>query len=137
MNAIVRHIITQIIEIIVNTETTTGTFTNGAEVTGISNIDEDITIGVTVSQGLATATITNDGGTLTVGDEAVVSGGAGSGARVQVQDITGAGVDEVIIIDDSVDLINKAKEIGFNTILCDNPNKIGNELERYNIYYDK
>ena len=88
---------TQIIEIIVNTETTTGTFTNGAEVTGISNIDEDITIGVTVSQGLATATITNDGGTLTVGDEATVSGGAGSGARVQVQDITGAGVDEVII----------------------------------------
>ena len=88
---------TQIIEIIINTETTTGTFTNGAEVTGISNIDEDITIGVTVSQGLATATITNDGGTLTVGDEAVVSGGAGSGARVQVQDITGAGVDEVII----------------------------------------
>ena len=63
---------TQIIEIIINTETTTGTFTNGAEVTGISNIDEDITIGVTVSQGLATATITNDGGTLTVGDEATI-----------------------------------------------------------------
>ena len=41
---------TQIIEIILNTETTTGTFVNGAEVTGISNIDEDITIGVTVSQ---------------------------------------------------------------------------------------
>ena len=88
---------TQIIEIIINTETTTGTFVNGAEVTGISNIDEDITIGVTVSQGLATATITNDGGTLTVGDEATITGGAGSGARVQVLDISGAGVDEVIV----------------------------------------
>ena len=88
---------TQIIEIIVNTETTTGTFVNGAEVTGISNVDEDVTIGVTVSQGLATATITNDGGTLTVGDEAVITGGAGAGARVQVLDISGAGVDEVIV----------------------------------------
>ena len=41
--------------------------------------------------------ITNDGNTLTVGDEATISGGAGSGARVQVQDISGAGVDEVIV----------------------------------------
>ena len=88
---------TQIIEIIINTETTTGTFVNGAEVTGISNVDEDVTIGVTVSQGIATTTITNDGGTLTVGDEATITGGAGAGARVQVLDISGAGVDEVII----------------------------------------
>ena len=57
----------------------------------------DVTIGVTVSQGLETATITNDGGTLTVGDEAVLTGGGGSGARVQVLDISGAGVDEVIV----------------------------------------
>ena len=88
---------TQIIEIIINPETTTGTFVNGATVTGISNIDPDLTIGVTVSQGLETTTITNDGGTLTVGDEAVLTGGGGSGARVQVLDISGAGVDEVII----------------------------------------
>ena len=88
---------TQIIEIIINPETTTGTFVNGATVTGISNIDPDLTIGVTVSQGLETATITNDGGTLTVGDEAVLTGGGGSGARVQVLDISGAGVDEVIV----------------------------------------
>ena len=88
---------TQIIEIIINPETTTGTFVNGATVTGISNIDPDLTIGVTVSQGLATATITNDGRTLTVGDEAVLTGGGGSGARVQVLDISGAGVDEVIV----------------------------------------
>ena len=88
---------TQIIEIVLNTETTTGTFVNGSEVTGISNVDEDVTIGVTVSQGIATTTITNDGGTLTVGDEATITGGAGAGARVQVLDISGAGVDEVII----------------------------------------
>ena len=88
---------TQIIEIIINPETTTGTFVNGATVTGISNNDPDLTIGVTVSQGLATVTITNDGGTLTVGDEATLTGGEGAGARIQIQDISGAGVDEVIV----------------------------------------
>ena len=88
---------TQIIEIILNTDTVTGTFVNGAEVTGISNVDEDLTIGVTVSQGLSTAVITNNGNTLTVGDEATLTGGAGAGARVQIQDISGAGVSEVIV----------------------------------------
>ena len=88
---------TQIIEIVLNQETVSGTFVNGAEVTGIKNNDEDVTIGVTVSQSLSTAVITNDGSTLTVGDEATISGGAGAGARVQVLDISGAGVDEVIV----------------------------------------
>ena len=88
---------TQIIEIVLNTETTTGTFVNGAEVTGISNIDPDLTIGVTVSQALSTAVITNNGNTLTVGDEATLTGGAGAGARVQIQDLSGAGVSEVIV----------------------------------------
>ena len=88
---------TQIIEIILNTDTVSGTFVNGAEVTGIKNNDEDITIGVTVSQSLSTAVITNDGSTLTVGDEATLTGGAGAGARVQVLDISGAGVSEVIV----------------------------------------
>ena len=41
--------------------------------------------------------ITNDGSTLTVGDEATLTGGAGAGARVQVLDISGAGVDEIIV----------------------------------------
>ena len=75
---------TQIIEIVLNTDTVSGTFVNGAEVTGIKNDDEDITIGVTVSQSLSTAVITNDGSTLTVGDEATLTGGEGAGARVQV-----------------------------------------------------
>ena len=88
---------TQIIEIVLNTDTVSGTFVNGAEVTGISNADEDITIGITVSQSLSTAVITNDGSTLTVGDEATLTGGAGAGARVQVLDISGAGVSEVIV----------------------------------------
>ena len=88
---------TEIIEIILNTDTVTGTFVNGAEVTGISNVDEDLTIGITVSQGLATAVITNNGNTLTVGDEATLTGGEGAGARVQIQDISGAGVSEVIV----------------------------------------
>ena len=101
--AIVENIIkfqegsTQIIEVILNLETITGTFVNGTEVTGISNVDSDQTIGMVVSQGLSTTTITNNGNTLTVGDEATLTGGAGAGARVQVLDISGAGVDEVIV----------------------------------------
>ena len=88
---------TEIIEIVVNDDTLTGTFVNGATVTGTSSADPDTTIGLTVSQAVATTTITNDGNTLTVGDEATISGGGGSGARIQVQDISGAGVDEVIV----------------------------------------
>ena len=101
--AIVENIIkfqegsTQIIEVILNLETITGTFVNGAELTGISSIDSDQTIGMVVSQGLSTTTITNNGNTLTVGDEATLTGGAGAGARVQVLDISGAGVSEVIV----------------------------------------
>jgi hypothetical protein len=88
---------TQIVELILNTETTTGTFVADAEVTGISNVDEDITIGVTVSRALATAVVSNNGSTLTVGDEAVLTGGEGAGARVQVLDISGSGVSEIIV----------------------------------------
>ena len=88
---------TQIIEIILNLDTITGTFVTGATVTGTSSADSDVTIGVTVAQALSTAVITNDGHTLTVGDEATLSGGAGAGARIQVQDISGAGVTEVIV----------------------------------------
>ena len=88
---------TEIIEIVVNDDTITGTFVNGATVTGTSSADPDTTIGLTVSQAVATTTITNDGHTLTVGDEATISGGGGSGARIQVQDLSGGGVDEVIV----------------------------------------
>ena len=86
-----------VIEIAVNNETVTGTFVTGEELTGTSYDDPDIEIKVTVSQGLSTTTVTNDGSTLTVGDEATSSGGAGTGGRVQVLDISGAGVDEVIV----------------------------------------
>jgi len=88
---------TEIIEVILNLETISGTFVSGATVTGTSSADSDVTIGLTVAQALSTAVITNDGSTLTVGDEATLSGGAGSGARIQVQDISGAGVSEVIV----------------------------------------
>tara|TARA_Y100001980_G_C14552514_1_gene336810 strand:- start:81 stop:3221 length:3141 start_codon:yes stop_codon:yes gene_type:complete len=88
---------TEIIEIIINDDTVSGTFVNGATITGTSNADPDTIIGVVVSQSLSDTVITNDGHTLTVGDEATISGGAGSGARVQVQDLSGGGVDEVIV----------------------------------------
>ena len=86
-----------VIEIALNNETVTGTFVNGEELTGISYADPETEVKITVSQGLSTTTITNDGSTLTVGDEATVSGGAGTGGRVSVLDIQGAGVDEVIV----------------------------------------
>ena len=87
----------EIIEIEINDETTTGTFINGEVLEGVHNNDENTIIKVTVSQAVSTTSITNDGVTITVGDEATVSGGAGAGARIQVKDISGAGVDEVII----------------------------------------
>ena len=87
----------EIIEVEINSDTTTGTFITGETVTGISNLDSDVVVKLTVSQGIADTVITNDGSTLSVGDEATLSGGAGAGGRIQVQDISGAGIDEVII----------------------------------------
>jgi len=88
---------TQIIEIIISDESVVGTFFTGAVVEGVSNVDDNVQIKVTVSKALATATVANDGSTLTVGDEATLTGGAGSGGRIQVLDISGAGVSEVIV----------------------------------------
>jgi hypothetical protein len=87
----------EIIEVEVNSETMTGTFVTGETVTGVSNLDSDVIVKITISQGISATTITNDGSTLTVGDEATLTGGAGAGARIQVQDISGAGVDDVIV----------------------------------------
>ena len=87
----------EIIEIEINDDTTVGTFVNGETIEGPSYEDANTIIKLLVSQGVSTTTITNAGATLTVGDEATVSGGAGAGARIQVRDITGAGVDEVIV----------------------------------------
>jgi hypothetical protein len=87
----------EIIEVEINPETTTGIFVTGQVISGTSNLDEEVTVKMTSSQGLSTTTITNDGSTLTVGDEATLSGGAGAGGRVQVLDISGAGVSEVIV----------------------------------------
>ena len=46
--------------------------------------DSEVTIKMSTSQGLSGTTITNDGSTLTVGDEATLTGGAGAGGRIQV-----------------------------------------------------
>ena len=87
----------EIIEVEINSETTTGTFVTGQTITGTSFVNEEVTVSMTTSSAVADTTITNDGSTLTVGDEATLTGGAGAGARVQVQDISGAGVTEVIV----------------------------------------
>ena len=87
----------EIIEIEINDDTTVGTFVNDEVLEGVSNVDDTIVVKLTVSQGLSTTTITNNGSTLSAGDEAVLTGGAGAGARVQVLDIQGAGIDEVIV----------------------------------------
>ena len=87
----------EIIEVEINSETTTGTFVTGQTITGISFENEEVTVSMTTSSAIADTTITNDGSTLTVGDEATLTGGAGAGGRVQVLDIQGAGVSEVIV----------------------------------------
>ena len=87
----------EIIEVEINPETTVGTFVSGQTLTGTSNINDEVTVKITTSQALSDTTITNDGSTLTVSDEATLVGGAGAGARVQVLDIQGAGVTEVIV----------------------------------------
>jgi len=87
----------EIIEVEINPDTTVGTFVTGQVISGVSNADEDTIVKMTTSSALSTATITNDGSTLSVGDEATVSGGAGAGARIQVGDISGGGIDEVVI----------------------------------------
>ena len=86
----------EIIEVEINPETTVGTFVTGQTITGISFENEEVTVSMTTSSAISDTTITNDGSTLTVGDEATLTGGAGAGGRVQVQDIQGAGVTEVI-----------------------------------------
>jgi len=86
-----------IVEIAIHADTITGTFIVGETVSGDHKDDPETSVKMTLAKTLATAVITNDGSTLTVGDEATVSGGAGAGTRVQVGDISGSGVDEVII----------------------------------------
>ena len=87
----------EIIEVEINTDTKVGTFVNGEVLSGVSIEDEDTIVKMTVSQAISDTSITNDGGTLTIGDEATVSGGAGAGARVQVGEISGGGLDEVVV----------------------------------------
>ena len=87
----------EVIEIAINKDTTTGTFVRGEVLSGVSNADSTRKVKLTIASTPSTTTITNDGNTLTVGDEATISGGAGSGARVQVGDIKEGGVDEVIV----------------------------------------
>ena len=86
----------EILEVEIRPETTTGTFVSGETVTGASNVDSDIIVKMTVSAGLSATTITSAGSTLTVGDEAVLTGGGdGEGARIHEytsNDITGFGI---------------------------------------------
>ena len=66
----------EIIEVEINPETTVGTFVSGQTLTGTSNVNDEITVKITTSQALSDTTITNDGSTLTVSDEATLVGGA-------------------------------------------------------------
>ena len=61
----------EILEVEINSDTTTGTFVSGEIVEGVSNADSDVIVKMTVSAGISATTITNAGSTLTVGDEAV------------------------------------------------------------------
>ena len=88
-----------ILEVEINSDTTTGTFVSGEVVSGTSNADDEVIVKMTVSAAVSATTITSAGSTLTVGDEAVLTGGGddAAGARIQVLDIQGGVVDEVIV----------------------------------------
>ena len=87
----------EIIELQINKDTTSGTFVRGSQLTGTSNADENTEVKLTIASVVSDTTITNDGVTLTVGDEATITGGAGAGARIQVQDLSEGGVTEVVV----------------------------------------
>ena len=87
----------EIIELQINKDTTSGTFVRGSQLTGTSNADENTEVKLTIASVISDTTITNDGVTLTVGDEATITGGAGAGARIQVQDLSEGGVTQVFV----------------------------------------
>ena len=53
----------EILEVEINSETTTGTFVSGEIVEGISNLDSDVVVKMTVSAGISATTITDAGST--------------------------------------------------------------------------
>ena len=59
----------EILEVEINSDTTTGTFVSGEIVEGVSNADSDVIVKMTVSAVVDNTTITNAGSTLAVGDE--------------------------------------------------------------------
>ena len=78
----------EIIEVEINPLTTVGTFVTGQTVTGISFVNEEVTVSMTTSSAISDTTITNDGSTLTVGDEATLTGGAGAGWAVSTPTVS-------------------------------------------------
>jgi len=88
----------QIVEIVLNSDTTNETFVVGQNITGTNNTDEDVLITLTITGLINDIIVTNDGSLYSSNDKVSLSGG-GTGAIIQVDTIGSGSIDEIIVDD--------------------------------------
>ena len=85
-----------IVEIVLNSDSITGTFVAGQNITGISNSDDAVLVTATLEGSIATKTITNDGAYYNVNDTVAVTGG-GNGAVLTVNAVGSGPITNVYV----------------------------------------
>ena len=86
-----------VFELILNPDSVSGTFVQGAEITGIDNLDIDVAITATVQAIITGSTVINGGAFYSTGDVINVTSTTGKEASIQIVDVGSGEVDEVII----------------------------------------
>jgi len=89
---------TVLFELELNTETITGTFLDGATITGVDNTDETLVAKGTIKTILNDIAITNDGHLYTTSSSVTISGGGGSGATALIEEVGSGGIEEIIVV---------------------------------------
>ena len=89
---------TVLFELELNTETITGTFLDGATITGVDNTDETLVAKGTIKTILNDITITNDGHLYTTDSSVTISGGGGSGATALIEEVGSSGIEDIIVV---------------------------------------
>jgi hypothetical protein len=88
----------EVSELIINSDSVTGTFSVSEEIRGTSSNDSDVFIKATISGIPSLPTITNDGSLYTEGDTVAITSG-GEGAIIQVDGVGRGGITEFFIDD--------------------------------------
>lgn len=88
----------EVSELIINSDSVTGTFSVSEEIRGTSSDDSDIFIKATISGIPSQPTITNDGSLYSEGDTVAITSG-GEGAIIQVDGVGRGGITEFFIDD--------------------------------------